>query len=914
MKNTLSIQLKAILFSGLWFSLPLSLPAQKGPITEHLKVENLVNPVGLDEKNPRFSWRIKSSRRNTTQSAYELEVHLGPSFTKGQALWSSGKTVSSESLFIPYKGAALQPSTCYYWRVRIWDDQGKRSPWSKVSYWTTGLLAPDNWKAEWIAYAGKEQENRPSPFFRKGFNLKGKSVKSALLHVTARGMYIPYLNGKKVGEDFFTPGWTSYHHRIQYQSYDVKDMLNQEDNALGVVLGNGWYRGYIGFQDQKDYYGHELSLLLQLNIRYDDGSEDTIISDRTWHSNPGPLLSSELYHGEVYDSRRELVGWNTTNFNDGDWKKVKVLPAPQAEIVATINEPVKKQEKITPLAIITTPKGEKVLDFGQNLVGTVGFQVKGNPGDSVVLRHAEVLDKAGNFYTDNLRNARQEVCYILKGNDEEYYQPNFTFQGFRYVHVKKYPGDIIKDNFRAWVLHSDIKPTGHFQTSNPLINQLQKNIQWGQKGNFLDVPTDCPQRDERLGWTGDAQVFFKTAAFNFDVKNFFSKWLTDLSLDQKDNGSVPYVVPNALGDNTFGSAGWGDAATIIPWQLYQVYGDKRRLEQHYPSMKAWVEYMRRESKDYLWQKGFHFGDWLFYRPDDDNSGRAAVTDKYLIAQCFFAHSTQNLIHAAQTLGFNEDVDEYSQLLSKIKKAFLNEYLTPNGRLVSGTQTAYVLALHFDMLPEELRQRAADRLEQNIHAYNKHITTGFLGTPYICHVLTRFGKEDLAYDLLLQKSYPSWLYPVTRGATTIWERWDGIKPDSTFQTPTMNSFNHYAYGAIGDWMYQHLAGIQCDAPACKKVVIQPKPGGGFTHVKGSYQSPYGTVGASWSMKDNRITLSVEVPPNTSATVFIPDAAGQAVKENGQSLKKAKGVLKVWEQEGNKVIEIGSGNYQFESEME
>jgi alpha-L-rhamnosidase len=405
-----------------------------------------------------------------------------------------------------------------------------------------------------------------------------------------------------------------------------------------------------------------------------------------------------------------------------------------------------------------------------------------------------VLDKAGNFYTDNLRSAKQQNTYILKGEGEETYEPHFTFQGFRYIKVDGFPGELKPENVSAVALYSDMPVTGTFTSSHPLLNQLQHNIQWGQKGNFLDVPTDCPQRDERLGWTGDAQVFARTAAFNMNVHPFFSKWLKDVAADQAPNGSVPFVVPTVMDQGAGGSAGWADAATIIPWTMYLAYGDKKVLEEQYPSMKAWVGYMEKNSTADLWNKGFHFGDWLFYRPSDDNDGRAAVTDKYLIAQAFFAHSTQLMINTAKVLGKPDDVALYTRLLDRIKAAFLKEYVTPNGRLVSSTQTAYVLALQFDMLPEALRKGAAEKLVQNIRSYGTHLTTGFLGTPYLCHVLSRYGYTDVAYDLLLQETYPSWLYPVKMGATTIWERWDGQKPDSTFQTPGMNSFNHYAYGA------------------------------------------------------------------------------------------------------------------------
>ena len=456
-----------------------------------------------------------------------------------------------------------------------------------------------------------------------------------------------------------------------------------------------------------------------------------------------------------------------------------------------------------------------------------------------------------------------------------------------------------------------MKPTGEFTSSHPLINQLQHNIQWGQRGNFLDVPTDCPQRDERLGWTGDAQAFSRTASFNFGVNNFFSKWLKDVAADQLPNGSVPFVVPNVLGPGASGSAGWADVANIIPWNMYLAYGDKRILENQYESMKGWVSFMEKNSTNYLWNKGFHFGDWLFYRPFDDNDGRSAVTDKYLISQCFFAHSTDLVIKTATVLGKAEDVAKYGSLLKNIKEAFVKEYVTPNGRLVSGTQTAYVLALHFDMLPEPLRKQAAEKLVENVKNYGNHLTTGFLGTPYLCHVLSRFGYNDVAYSLLLQETYPSWLYPVKMGATTIWERWDGIKPDSTFQTPGMNSFNHYAYGAIGDWMYRIVAGIDTydDGVGYKHIKIKPTIGGSLKYASASLQTYYGKVSSGWKLEGDKLILDIEIPSNTTASVYIPASSRESVTENGNALSADSKIISA--ENGYVCLKRGSGKYHFEA---
>ncbi len=560
-----------------------------------------------------------------------------------------------------------------------------------------------------------------------------------------------------------------------------------------------------------------------------------------------------------------------------------------------------------PQRLIITPQGDRVIDFGQNLVGWARMKLNGKAGDTVRIYHAEVLDKDGNFYTENLRTAKQLDTYVLKGGGTEVFEPHFTWQGFRYIKIDGYRGDIDLKNFQATALYSDMVPTGMFECSNELVNQLQHNIQWGQRGNFLDIPTDCPQRDERLGWTGDAQAFARTASFNFRVDDFFAKWLKDLAADQ-DNGDVPSIVP-FIGKNVSGSPGWGDVATIVPWTMYLAYGDKRILENQYESMKGWVDHITRQSRDSLWIPSWSFGDWLFYSINDDRSGESAITDKSLIAQCFYAYSTQNLINAAKVLGKTGDAEKYSGMLKGIKDAFLREYVTRSGRLVSGTQTAYVLALQFDMLPESLRKQAAERLVDNIRRYHTHLTTGFLGTPYLCHVLTRFGHDDVAYELLLQKTYPSWLYPVTMGATTIWERWDGIRPDSTFQTPSMNSFNHYAYGAIGDWMYRTITGLDTyeDYPGYKKIRIKPYIGGDLTYAKATLKTWYGDLKSAWKVKAGRLNLDVEIPANTTAVVYIP---ASDVTENGIPIMQTKGIKYLGDENGRVKVAVGSGSYHFE----
>jgi alpha-L-rhamnosidase len=589
---------------------------------------------------------------------------------------------------------------------------------------------------------------------------------------------------------------------------------------------------------------------------------------------------------------------------------VRVVQHPKSILVAPAGPPIRKIEEVQPAKILRTPAGETVVDMGQNMVGWVRLKVQGPPGTQVKLRHAEVLDKAGNFYVENLRAALQTDTYILRGGEPEVFEPRFTFHGFRYVAVEGFPGELNLQNPVGVVVHSDITPTGSFETSNPLLNQLQHNIRWGQKGNFVDVPTDCPQRDERLGWTGDAQVFARTAAFNHDVAGFYTKWLRDLAADQKSSGAVPHVLPNVLDRRSptanAASAGWADAAVIVPWMVYLCYGDTRILEQQFASMKAWVDYMsNRAGRTYLWNNDFTYGDWLaFATTRSDYPG--ATTDKDLISQAYFAHSTDLLQRTAQILGKTAEATRYADLLSRIKGVFLQEFVTPTGRMASNTQTAYALALAFDLLPESQRAGAARRLAEDVRRF-KHLTTGFLGAPLVCPVLSDNGYWNEAFMLLNRKEYPSWLYPITRGATTIWERWDGIKEDGSFQDKEMNSFNHYAYGAIGEWLYKVVAGIELDPerPGYKHIKIQPHPGGGLQYARAALESPYGRIVSDWQIRDNRFTLTVEIPANSTATVRLPGASEGSLRGSATG----PGILWLKSVTGAVLVEIGSGKYVF-----
>ena len=882
-----------------------------------LRVEYLTNPLGIDVVQPRLSWRIASARRNTMQAAYQIQVAGSETSLAGRAnlLWDSGKVISDTSVFVEYRGPAAVSRTRYYWRVRVWDTNGSASPWSAAAFWETGLLQPADWTAQWIGPPPTAADSlpSPSPLLRRAFRVP-EPVRSARLYVTSLGLYEVYLNGQRVGNELFTPGWTSYRRRLQYQTYDVTQLVRPGANVVGAMLGDGWYRGQLGFFGQRNLYGRRLGLRAQLEIRYESGRAERIVSDTGWKTTTGPVLTSDIYGGETYDARRELSGWASAPFDDHGWVPIALVDPPPAALVASLSPPVRRVRELRPVSIRRAPSGEMLFDLGQNFTGWARLNVSGSPGTTVTLRFGEVLDRAGNLYTANLRAAAQTDRYTLSGKSREVYEPHFTFHGFRYVAVQGLPAPADSTTITGIAVSSDLAQTGSFVTSDSLLNQLQRNIVWGQRSNFLDVPTDCPQRDERLGWTGDAQVFARTAAFNMDVNGFFAKWLGDVAADQDASGSVPWVIPNPLGGDSVrfaGTAGWSDVAVIIPWTMYLTYGDRRLLERQYPSMRAWVDYARRRAgPDLIWRPGWQFGDWLALHSDDP-SYPGATTGTDLIATAFLAHSTDLVARTASVLGRTEEASTYRARFQTIRDAFRREFVSSTGRVGENTQTAYALAIAFDLLPDSLVSTAAERLARDVVSRGHHLTTGFLGTPYLLHVLNATGHLGDAFALLTQRTYPSWLYPITRGATTMWERWDGIRPDSSFEDPGMNSFNHYAFGAVGDWMYQNIGGIDVDpaAPGYRHSRIAPRPGAGLTSASASLETAYGTLQSAWRLDGERFTLDVTVPANTTAAVTLWNARLDQVREGGAGLTARDGIRAARQRRPDVVVDVGSGRYSF-----
>lgn len=826
-------------------------------------------------------------------------------------LWKSGKVLSDQSTHVELAELEVSSCTRYYYRVKSWSNQQVCSEWSTAAFWETGILDSAEWHAKWISAPTDAipESSEQSPYLRRAFNLR-KGIRQARIYATALGLYELELNGVRVGDSYFTPGWTSYHHRLQVQAYEITDLLQGGANAVGAILGKGWYRGNLGTRGRRDIYGNQTALLMQLHITYEDNTVEVIATDERWQASGSPILMSELYHGETYDARLEQPGWSKAKFDDSTWAKVQVIEHPIDILLAQENDPVRKIEEIKPIALIKTPNGETVLDFGQNMVGWVRFSVSGEAGSEVEINHAEVLDKDGNFYMENMRSAKVTIRYTLKGAERETYEPRFTFQGFRYIRLFGF-GEIQVDDFTGVVLHTDMAKTGTFECSDPLINQLQHNIEWGLKGNFLDVPTDCPQRDERLGWTGDAQMFIRTAVYLYQVAPFFTKWSRDLAADQGEDGGVPYVIPQVMNANLQPSAAWGDAAVIVPWTIYLAYGDRRLLEEQYDSMEAWVSYIRKQGNhEYLWNNGVHFGDWLGL--DSKPDSYIGATDRDYIATAFYAYSTALLRKTAAVLGKAEDEKRYGELYDNIVAAYTEEFVTPAGRLAVPTQTAQVLALMFGLLDGEAKQRAIDKLMELLKESKFHLTTGFVGTPYLNHVLSENGQLEAAYRLLFQQDYPSWLYQVTKGATTIWEHWDGVKEDGSFWSKDMNSFNHYAYGAIGDWLYRCVAGIDTDEEKAgfKHITIRPQPGSELSWADGKLESLYGAIRSRWSRSEHgAMELLVDIPPNTTAELLLPNADIGKVQESGEALANARGVGAYEQREKDVSVGVGSGQYRF-----
>ena len=762
------------------------------------------------------------------------------------------------------------------------------------AWFETGKLS-EKWNALWIT---SDIADNPPPVMYKTIELN-KPVKKARAYICGLGLYELYINENKIGDEFLTPNCNEYEKWIQYQTYDVTEQLTTNANKIEVILGDGWYNGRIGFQKRATTGERsKYALLMEIHVEYNDGLKEIFITDTTWKSGAGPIVSSSIYDGEVYDATFDTV----------KRYPVSLLEFGFDRLTERFSLPVRIKEKIQPIEIIYTAKGETVLDFGQNMTGWVRFKSRASKGNRVFLQFGEVMQN-GNFYRENLRTAKAEYTYISDGV-KRMVRPYFTFYGFRYVKVQGWEGEITKDDFTALVLYSDMQQTGWIKTGNDLVNRLFLNALWGQKGNFLDVPTDCPQRDERVGWTGDAQIFSGTACYNMDTYAFFRKYMHDFAINQKMNGGMaPKVVP-AFGFSGC-SAAWGDAATIIPWNVYLHSGDKTILEEQFESMRSWVDYIKAQDSNRLWASGFHYGDWLAL--DGPYKVRCiGRTDVFFIASAFYYYSSMIVSKAAGVLGLDKIAKEYKSLSEEIKKAIQNEYFTSTGRLAIDTQTAHVLALFMGLTPDGHKTRIANDLKTLITVNNNHLDTGFVGTPYICRVLSNEVDNELAYTLLLHEDYPSWLYSVKMGATTIWERWNSILPDGNISDTGMNSLNHYAYGSIVEWMYRDVAGINPTEshPGFNEIYFEPKPDMRLKYAKACLDSPKGEIISSWEIKDSSsVEYKIKVPFDSKAVLVLSNANIKDISINGSKLTDTPFQF---EEKNKKVfVELQSGLYIVET---
>ena len=880
-----------------------------------LQTEQRHEPLGMDEPRPRLSWKLDSDRRGAAQSAYRVTAAERSADLDDPArlLWDSGPRESGDGLLVPWDGPVLRSATRYHWRVEVWDETGAPAGTAQ-SWFETGLLHRADWTAVWVGRdtlglppfdPPEDHDSAPPPalrplYLRREFAVEGRPVR-ARLYATARGVYEPRLNGARVGDAELSPGWTEYHRRLQYQTYDVTALLREGDNVLGAIVADGWWCGYVGFDPRRPalHYGDQPAFLAQLVMDFADGSRQVVATDGTWTERPGAILVADLLMGQHVDARADRPGWDRPGA--AGFRPVAVLDSDPGPLVAEPDDPVRVTVDVPAVAVHRRDPGRVIVDFGQNLVGRLRLTVRrAGAGRRIVLRHAEML-AGGELYLANLRRAAATDVYTTGGGGTEVFEPQFTYHGFRYVEVSGYPGELSPTDVVARVLHSDTPWTGRFECSDPTVNRLYDNIAWGQRGNFVAVPTDCPQRDERLGWLADAQIFAPTASRNADVSAFFARWMRDVVDGQDADGAFRDVAPVVSVDREAAPA-WGDAGVIIPWHLWRTYGDRRVLERSFDAMVAWVGHVRRHNSDLRWRHrtGNSYGDWLQI---DVN------TPRDVLATAYFARSAQIVADAAEVLGRPDIAAEQRVLHAAIRAAFIESYVGDDGTVEGGTQTSYLLALAFGLLPEALVPAAMEHLAADVEKRDNRLTTGFVGTALLCPVLADHGRADLAYALLHQEEYPSWGYSIRHGATTIWERWDGWTDHHGFQSAAMNSFNHYSLGSVGDWLVGRVAGIDQTpgSVAYRELLLRPLPGGRLTWARAEQDTARGRVACGWALADGRITVTVAVPPGSTAVLEIPTPDPASVREGNAPVAGRPGILAVEPSAAGATLRLASGCY-------
>jgi alpha-L-rhamnosidase len=899
-------------------------------IASELRCEYLINPLAIDTREPRLSWTIESNTRGAKQTAYQILVATTAASlaaNKGD-LWDTGKIASNETIQIAYQGKPLQSRQQCSWKVRVWDQNDKATSWSKPARWSMGLMEPADWSAKWVGDKLPSVENVSATMLRREFKLSSK-VKRAIVYASALGVYELHINGQRVGDQLLAPEFTDYNSRTQYQAYDVTELLRPGTNAIGAVLGDGWYAGSVGLaqmalKKKRNIYGDHPRFIAQLEVELADGMKERVATDESWRtSREGPIRSSDILDGEAYDARREMPGWDAPAFDDKAWQAADVGPNVRTTLVAQPNEPIRVTREIKPISVSEPKPNIYVFDMGQNMVGWCRLKAHDAAGTTVTIRHAEMLNDDGTIYTDNLRAAKQVDTYTMRGIDRpggvETFEPHFTYHGFRYVEVTGLRTKPRPDAIAGRVFHSAMTEAGSFECSDPTLNKLWQNILWTQRGNMLGIPTDCPQRDERLGWMGDIQIFVGTGIFNMDMAAFFTKWMRDVRDAQAEDGRFADFSPHPFGkDKIFtGVPGWGDAGIVVPWRVWQQYGDKRMLAESLESGKRWVEFIRSSNPDLLWKnkRGNDYGDWLnsdtlIYEGFPSKGGQVP---KEIFATMMFAYATDLVSRMAKVLGKDDEAKKHKQLFEDIKAAFNKAYVAEDGRIQGDTQAGYAIALHFDLLPEKLRPPAVKYMLEGIERYKGHMSTGFHSTYRMMLELTGSGHNDVAYKLINNHTFPSWGYSIENGATTIWERWDGYVKGRGFQNKGMNSFNHYAIGAVGEWMYRVILGINNDDvhPAYEHFVIRPYPGGELKWARGSYDSIRGKIESGWSLAAGKVRLDVRIPASTAATVYVPAKDAANVMESGKPASTATGVKFLRMEDGAVVFLVQSGSYTFEA---
>ncbi|KAL5590080.1 hypothetical protein FOVSG1_011947 [Fusarium oxysporum f. sp. vasinfectum] len=854
------------------------------------------NTLGVQNSTPRISWNIAHHNTCGTQNGYEIELtKYGPSQEVHDVLTASQQ--SQENILTPWPfKEPLQSREHVSIRVRVWDEQQEKSPWSEPAYLEVGLLHRSDWTCERIAapWASETTEASPEDLFRRQFVLRDSPVK-ARLYITAQGIYEAEINGQRVGDYFLAPGWTSYDGRLQYQTYDVISHLFSGSNCIGIRVAEGWFCGRIGFEGgHRNIWGPYTALLAQLEVTYADGQTCRIESDGSWKVIQGPTRLAEIYDGEKYDMMMEVSNWSSVTDEESlkGWTNAQTLafPPESTQLVAGFAEPVRRIETINPVKEITTPSGKRVLDFGQNLVGHLRLSgIKGSNGHKIILQHAEVMENEElGIRPLRICQAKDEITLKFSQN-ELCWEPRFTFHGFRYAQVDNWPGSFDLSCIEAVVCHTDMKPAGHFSCSDPLLNQLYRNIVWGMRGNFLSVPTDCPQRDERLGWTGDLSLFGPTACLIYDCFGILKNWLIDLEYDQDVLGGIPPMVspnatlPDPIWCRRVPCAIWHDVTIIAPWILYQESGDESILTQQYDSMMKWMKVLPR-MKSGLWDpKPFQLGDWLDPAAPPDQPWKGA-TDAKMVSNMFLLQSLDLMSKICGVLGRKDEQQIFNEDYQATRVEFQQEYVTPRGRLTSDSQAAYALAICLDLLDPAQRVRAGDRLVELVRKNEFKVGTGFAATPFLCEALASTGHVQVAYAMLLEKGCPSWLYPVTMGATTVWERWDSMLPDGSINPGEMTSFNHYAFGAIAKFMYERVAGLQRLEPGWRRVRISPAIGATFSRAAALHVSPQGTISFEWETRvvdgdQEEFAITATVPPNTVVEIILPGLEREEGKEVG-----------------------------------